>query len=182
MTLATVNDYQARYDTTVDPARLQTLLDDASSFIRREAGLHISRVEHDTVTLDDTAILGGYLLVLPELPVVSVTSIVLDGVTVDPDTYRVRRWGHVERAGWWGCPREVDVTYTHGWDPVPEWIVALVCSTVQRATRPTSVQGVQGVTTGSQYVQYATSVAGVNLWLTRDEAARLHALRGATVA
>jgi len=182
MSLAEVDDYTTRYDDTVDPAKLTQLLDDASSLVRQVANLTISLVEDDVVTLDDEDV-AGCLLFLPELPVVSVASVVSDGTTLQASTYKVRKWGAIElRHGWWPCDADIVVTYTHGWDPVPDWIVSLVCSTVQRAVRPAAINGVQGVTAGSQNVQYASSLAGVNLWLTRAEEARLKGLAGPEMA
>jgi hypothetical protein len=178
-TLATIDDYVARHGSG-DLDRLPQLLEDASSFIRQEAGQTISLVEDDIVVLEGQC---SRSLTLPQWPVVAVSSVEVDDAVADTSTYRldggllVRRLGH----GVW--PRcEIEVTYDHGYAEIPAWIVSMVCSTVQRALRPTSALGIQQQTTGSQSVSYASSAAGVNLWLTRDEAARLRAIGPPMVA
>lgn len=59
----------------------------------------------------------GAALMLTSLPVASVTSVVVDGVTLDPSAWRLGRAGIITRDyGCWG--REVVVTYVAG-DAVP---------------------------------------------------------------
>lgn len=173
--LADLPDYATRYPGPRDDHQVVALLAEASSLVREVSGQHISLVTDDTVALDGS--LSRHLW-LPEVPIVSVSSITLDGVPADPSTYRIehdRRTLKRALGMTWDCDT-VEVTYTHGWDPVPGWIVGLVCSTVQRSIRPAAQLGVQAQTTGSQTVQYATSLAGMNLWFTAAELHRLHGL------
>lgn len=178
--LATTADYQVRHGTPSSADQVAVLLDDASSFVREESRQTISRVSDDEVVLVGD---GSDLVQLPELPVVEVTSVSVEGTDLAAGEWKLLPVGQIRRRG--GCWRHDDlitVTYSHGWDPVPDWVVNLICSTVQRALRPAAQLGVQGQTVGSQSIQYASSVAGVNLWLTRAEQARLHALRPPGVA
>lgn len=176
--LAGTEDYQARYGAA--PESVSTLLEEASSIVRDESSQTISFVEGDVALIIGD---GSRLLQLPELPVGEVTAVVVDGQTVPVGSWELFPVGQLWRHhGSWPDSRPVAVTYSHGWDEVPEWIVGLICSMVQRAVRPAAQLGVQAQTTGSQTVQYHTSLAGVNLWLTRQELDRLHRLRPPQVA
>lgn len=178
--LAGPGDYIARFGGP-GTAELGAMLDDASSFIRETAGIPISLVEGDTATIRGD---GSRSLILPSLPVVDLGPVLIDGVTLASDRYRWTEWGmlHGINGHRWRPNSKVKVTYTHGFDPVPGWVVSLVCSTVQRALRPAAQLGVAAQTTGSQTVQYQTSLAGVNLWLTKAEIARLRDLGGKSSA
>lgn len=175
--LATAADYTVRYGTPAAPERVDVLLAEASSFVRQVAGLHISLVEDESIEV--RARRG--MLILPEFPVVDVTSIEAPGPTpLDPSSYEWTPAGIVWPVSY-GWSTRLTVVYSHGWDPVPEWIVGLVCSMVQRATRPAALNAVQSETTGTQTIAYNTSLAGVSLWLTSAEQDRLRSLKGPTI-
>lgn len=173
--LATLGDYQARYPGPADPSQITALLAEASDLVREVSGQTITLVEDDTVTLDGTR--SRYLW-LPQAPIVSVASVLIDGAAPPASTWRIDDDRATLRRSrgltWWGD--EIEVTYTHGHQVVPAWIVGLVCSVVQRAVRPAAQLGVAQQTTGSQTVQYATNLAGMNLWFTTAELQRLHGL------
>src|ERR1043166_4704049 len=90
-------------------------------------GYRVELVEDDEVTLDGT---GTPELVLPELPVVAVSSIKLDDVEVDPTTYSVRNssgvvkrtsgvsWSTWPRPTWRRGSGNVVVVYSHGWSAI----------------------------------------------------------------
>lgn len=179
--LATLSDYLLRHGPCSDPGRTTQQLADAESLVRHEAGLTISKVTDDTIEVDGDR---SRLLILPEFPVIGVTTVTVDEVDlVDGTDFEWTSWGGLDRlTGWWPCrPRSVEVTYDHGWDPCPAWVTALVCAMVQRATLPHLAAGVSSETTGSQAVSFVASAGGVSLWLIQDEVDRLKALRGATV-
>lgn len=183
MSLATLADYTIRYGAVDngDQAKIEALLDDASSLVREVAKLTISKVEDDEIVLVGN---GRRRMILPEFPVASASAVTIDGVpVVVADSVRVWPWGGIDlrTGGVWTWDKDIAITYTHGWDPTPPWIVALVCSMVHRAVRPAAVAGEQSITTGSQTVQYAATALGANVWLTEAEAGRLKSLRGPTI-
>lgn len=74
-------------------------------------------VVDDVVTLDGTA---DTELTLPSWPVVEVTAIEIDGVAAAGTSYK-RSGGTLFRdAGWGRRGGTVDITYTHGYDPLPD--------------------------------------------------------------
>lgn len=122
--LATVADLEAR-GFTVEASETSLAgiyLGIASAAVREAAGVPISRTT-STITLEGPR---GQWLRLPGLPIVSVASVSIDGVTVTDWLLRSERlW---RACGWTGCePSEVQVTQTHGLLDVPEDIVDLVC-------------------------------------------------------
>jgi hypothetical protein len=62
----------------------------------------------------------------------------------------------------WGCGFRVDVTYTHGYDPVPDDIVSVVCGIVLRAMGGSPMEtGLQSESIGSySYTVGAAAAAG----------------------
>jgi hypothetical protein len=72
---------------------------------------------------------GSLYLRLPGPPIISVTSVVLDGETVDPDSYALVDGRLMRPCGWEVCgplPRPAVVTYVHGLAEVPADVVDLV--------------------------------------------------------
>jgi hypothetical protein len=102
------------------------MLSVASAIVRGVCQSPILETE-STVTLWATD--GDAYLDLPGKPVTAVSSVVLDGTTLDADDYRLvygRLW---RSSGWgWGCePRDVVITLTHGFAEVPPEVRQLVC-------------------------------------------------------
>lgn len=125
--LATLDDLK-RYGIDVaegETALATSLLDSVSSAIRAAAGNPISVGTH-TVDLPSVE---SRRLDLPCKAVRDITEVLVDGQPCDDWTrhgsalYRDRPWG-----GRGMPPRTVTVTYTGGWDPIPEDIVRLCCS------------------------------------------------------
>ncbi|WP_371409743.1 hypothetical protein OG423_14150 [Micromonospora zamorensis] len=91
------------------------LIECATAVVQEVAGQRIVRAS-STVTLEPGP---GRWLWLPQIPVVSVTSVALDGTALASGDYQVR--GHrLWREGGWQLltspPSEVAVEYTHGYD------------------------------------------------------------------
>jgi hypothetical protein len=123
--------------------RADTLLALASGLIQAETGQTIAAVSDDELTRP-----GDYSarLRLPERPVVSVTSITLDGVAiVKPDYYLdgdelVRaNWpiGSENNfgssgLGWLGPLYTLVITYSHGYETIPELVKAVCLEMVAR--------------------------------------------------
>lgn len=101
--------------------QVEALLGDASDELRSVLGQPVSRMT-STVTL--FASRHGRVD-LPAFPVVSIGSVELDGVVVDPGCYRVRdKTLHLPMV----CRNdEVVVTFTHGWDEIPGELVKWTC-------------------------------------------------------
>lgn len=158
--LATVPELQrwmgrANALTGADAERAALLLETASGlFIGHADGQLIELVEGDEITLDGN---GSRVLLLPQVPVVEVTSVVLDGEElVDGTDYRWSAKGILRRltAAWPDQERVLEVTYSHGFDDIPWDVKSAVLSAAARAfTNPlghTSERiGSYGYTTGA---------------------------------
>jgi hypothetical protein len=139
--------------TAAEHVRAAKLLADATGLVQKAARQTISRVTNDELTRP-----GAYAdrIRLPERPVVSVSEVELDGVTLvaDDEWYldgdelvRTGVWAPSEDrfatfGGGWGDPSQVlVVTYTHGFDPIPETVKAICLQAVARVwTNPAMVQ------------------------------------------
>lgn len=100
---------------SIDNATAEHLLGMAADTIRAELGQKLDYVENDLFVAGPS---GGRVLLLPELPVVTVTRVVEYGVElVDGEGYTWSHAGTLTRLG--GCwpvePRAVTVTYSHGY-------------------------------------------------------------------
>ncbi|PWG08774.1 hypothetical protein DF268_35995 [Streptomyces sp. V2] len=123
--LATVADLAARGLTVTaeETTVAETYLTVASTAVRDAAGVPISKTT-STVALEGPA---AEWLTLPGQPVTAVSAVTLDGQVVTDWQLRA---GRLWRACGWSpgwAPSEVEVTQTHGLDPVPADIVDLVC-------------------------------------------------------
>lgn len=174
--LADLAAYKLRHGAVAqaDENSVTQLLADASSLVREVAHLQIDQAT-STVTVDGD---GTRRVFLPEIPVTAVSALSVEGVALDPSTYRWWEWGGLDRRdGVWPCePRAISITYTHGWAPVPDWIVNMVCSMVFESLRDQVISGEQSITTGSQTISYFT--ARSNLYLPSADVDRLRALKG----
>lgn len=112
-----------------DLQRAARLLRMASATVRRYCGRDFSLVEDDEADVEVTT--GA--LRLPNPPIVSVDSIIdPEGDEVDPDAYTASRGGGVDLAfGLRWTSGIYTVTYTHGFDPIPDDVVEVVCSLVE---------------------------------------------------
>lgn len=176
--LASLADYQLRHGdvASADEAKVTALLGDASSMVREVSRLYIEAVTDEVLEVDGS---GTPRIILPEMPVTDVSSVVVDGETLAATDYRWWSWGGLDRCAggvWPYGPREVTVTYSHGWAPVQDWVIGLVCSIVFEALRDNVTQGEQSLTTGSQTVSYFT--ARSNLFIADPDAKRLRMLKG----
>ena len=175
-TLASVADVEARTGETYAGAALtkvQALLRDASAAVRRATRQTISLVEDDEIVLAGD---GSTLMVLPERPVVAVAGVAVAGRAVTGWTNTSR--GLVGLP--WG-PGDFTVTYTHGYDEIPDDVVAVVCALVIRAL--TLTPGVRSTsnTIGdySESVTFAGDVPGADpMALTDAERESLRFLSG----
>jgi len=89
-------------------------IDSSCEMIRSYLGQHLNWVEDDVVTMGGT---GGKALLLPELPIVSISEILVDE-TVEEDFVYVVKAGLVYRGNGTIWPRgvaNITVTYSHGY-------------------------------------------------------------------
>jgi hypothetical protein len=171
-------------------ARAQRRLDAATAAIQDYTGQTISRVDADEVTLVGT---WAAKLPLPEVPVVSVTAVSVEGeaLTADSDYFLSGRilWrgavGLNDEQAWrvptpadshWGGPeRTVTVTYTHGWEEIPDAIREVCLNMALRGwDTPT---GAVSEKVGSWSAQYGPEASSGAVGLTRAEKAILRRLK-----
>lgn len=128
--LASVADLSRYGVDTSQPELVEQLLAAASDSVRDAAGSVISRTE-STITLGSGP---GVSLMLPAGPVLGVSEVQVEGVVVN-DWKLVS--GQLWRSCGWqprhGLPNVIQVTYEHGYDPVPADVVHLVCLLVSSA-------------------------------------------------
>lgn len=145
--LATVDDLQSRLVGTVDdPVRVEALLRDASAAVRAYTGQQISAGE-STARLQ----MRSGRARLPQQPVAAVTAVAdvngngivfqwVAGQFIDVRNIPVANASD----GWWRRVSHVDVTYEHGYEEVPDDIIAVVCQMAGRALGTSADQsGVQ---------------------------------------
>lgn len=128
--------------------RVAVMLDVASDFLWRRSGYQWPGVCTDTIrpVVHGCGFaccdLGRRRYPLPVTPVVEVTSVIVDGVTLDPSAYRIDTWGDLVRTDGeaWPCCQDLalatseegtwQVTFKHGALPPPsgvEAVKALAC-------------------------------------------------------
>lgn len=152
----------------------------AAAAIRRYTGQHITLVEDDVAVLQGT---WARELVLPQWPVVAVSSVKLNGFTVATGTWILSGGSKLYRgnlpifngpddwggdlflSSWLGPMAAVEVTYTHGIDPVPDDVKSICLAAAARAmTNPTALDG--ETIGGYSYMQRA--VAGHDLLMPAE--------------
>lgn len=160
----------------------------ASGAIRR-----FTRQTLSLVTDDEVVLRGAYgrKLVLPERPVVDVTALSVAGRVVATRMYTLvgdELWngpalsqiGNAAEfeAGGWGTPAvDVAVTYSHGFDPVPDEVVGICVGMVMRYTaNPTGVL-VGGETIGGYSYTLTAPASPSAYYLTDDEKEILRSFR-----
>lgn len=109
---------------TLDEARALIAVDSACQLLRDAADQTFDLVVDDEVRLDSS---GGDTLLLPELPIVEVTSVLDpdgDELVEDDDWVLDREMGAIRTASLWRSFRAgrqaYTVTYTHGFTATPE--------------------------------------------------------------
>lgn len=123
---ATLSEFEAHLGQTVPDdkvAQALQVLANATAAIRGRTGQTISRVIGDVATLDPR---GACVLFLPQKPVEVVSAVTVDGTALvvadDVHWYSDGRLAREPEASWGTKRQSVAVTYTHGFDPVPQRI------------------------------------------------------------
>lgn len=184
--LATLADLRARMELTVDDARAQAALDDASAAVRAYTGQTF-----DVATTTERCRLRSGGVRLAQRPVTAVAAVQsLAGVAL------AFYWDGAERVYLWAWPCGgpllpangpyvpermadlVDVTYTHGYEAVPGEIVAVVCNMAARALGSAPEQGnLTGATLDGYGETYGATGAAGAVGLFSDERALLDRYR-----
>lgn len=155
--LATLEDVEAVLGRDIagsELLRIERLLEMASRKVRVYTGQTFDVVENDVVALQ-TDFAGGVRL--PQRPVTAVSSVVVLGETVDPDTYEWTSQGTLVRTyGFWSST--VTVTYSHGYETIPADVAQVVAELA--AAKLTAPEGnVRSESIGSYSVSYGDSPA-----------------------
>jgi hypothetical protein len=145
-------------------ASCQRAVTEASATIRNYCKQYLELVDDDVYTFDVRP--ARWNLLLPELPVVEVTSVVEDGetLTVDDD-YELGLYGQLWRVGrrWAAGTQIVTVTYTHGYAEIPDDVVAVCTRAAARAfqagLKAADADGIPGIASKS-LGDFAVSFSG----------------------
>lgn len=125
--LAAVSDLSVYNVDTSDIALVERLLESVSAAVRDAAGVPITKTT-STVTMWTES---SKRVELPAMPVHSVDEVRLNGELVTGWVLRgVSLYRDIPWQKPWEVPAELQVTFTHGYDPVPADIVKLVCTLV----------------------------------------------------
>ncbi len=139
-------------------ASCERAIKEASAAIRNYTCQYLSPVPDDEITLDVWE--RRSLLMLPELPVLSVSRVVEDGQLLQESVdYVLAGAGQLQRGSrrapqtWAVGPQITDVTYTHGYVDIPQDIVSVATRAAgrvyQAGLQAAQVGGVLGVVSAS---------------------------------
>lgn len=144
-------------------------LEEITEVIKTYCRQAIEYQANDEASLDSN---GSHRLVLPEHPVVSVASVVEDETTLDvDDDYRLAGDGLLYRmpvlTRWKTGPGIVVVTYTHGYETIPNDLIGITTRAAARAfqagLKSSADGGVIGITSkslGDYAVSYGSEQGG----------------------
>lgn len=134
---------------------------------------HVSHVVDDVEILDGN---GLRSMLLRNAPVAEVSEVLVDGVLLAATEYRYgRRDGRLRRmCGLWPDLLPVQVTYTHGHDPVPEDIAEVVIDQARALYKV--LPGIQSITTGAESFAFgaAASIGVTEQWSSAVQRHRLN--------
>jgi hypothetical protein len=178
--LATVADLATllgRTFTTEQEQQAQALLDQASSVVRAYVRQDITRATTtDTFTMrraDPLLHRCSGVVTLPQRPVVDIDAVAVNGVETqdwwqDGNDVLVRAWSWDQPPAA-HRPPQITVTYTHGWDPVPADVQAIVMQAANRVL--VNPSGIRSETVGGESVTYLIPAVGeyLGVLLSRTE-------------
>jgi len=133
--IADVSDFlQIEISDADKVASCQRAITEATAAIRNYCRQYIELVEDDEHTFDVRP--ARWNLLLPEVPVVEVSSVVEDGETLTADDdYQVDNSGQIWRVSrrWTAGIQIVVVTYTHGYETIPDDVIGVCTRAASRA-------------------------------------------------
>jgi hypothetical protein len=150
-----------------DIASCERAITAVTEAIKNYCQQEIELTTDDEITLDCS---GGDMLLLPEMPVVSVASVIEDGelLTVTDD-YILGQYGILHRVGqdWLSGVQIITITYTHGFTTIPDDIVdvaarsaARVYQAGLRAKEHDGITGIASLSLGDYSVSYGSEHGG----------------------
>lgn len=172
MALCTVTDIENFLLVTIhtDAAKNASALraiDEATEAIKNYCHQVIELVAGDAITLD---CVGGTKIFLPQVPVISVASVVEDGeALVVTDDYILGQYGILHRVDddWATGIQIVTLTYTHGYATIPDDVVGVCTRAASRAYQAGlaaaavgAVSGVTAMTLGDYSFSLGTGAGG----------------------
>lgn len=186
MPIATVDDFATRYGPPDDENKIAVLLADATSLCQQIAEQTIEHVEDDEVYLDVPDPWCSTIF-LPELPVTDVSEVVDNGATLNPSDYWWYDYGKLQRPyTTWAAegPRTVKVTYSHGYDPMPLWLIQMAVTFAHRGTQSWSIDGIRSESFTDAYAVTYQGGGGTDavLWASGSEVEQLCSLKIPVVA
>lgn len=159
--LATVEELAAysKGQIGADDPRAFLTLNGVSAAIRRYCGWHVVPEQDDVLTVDGP---GGRLLSLPTLNLVSVASVVEDGIALAPTDYRWSSDGSVVKNGYWSPDfRSIVATIKHGYDfdDAADVVGVALAVATRQLSSPTGATREQA---GQVSVSWAVTAPGVS--------------------
>lgn len=140
----------------------QYLIDAATTSVRNYCRWHVTPSITETVTVDGD---GSTILGLRTLHLTAVSSLTVDGVPLDPSTYRWSQVGQVMKTS--GAPwyESVAVTFTHGYDVAPDVAAVILAAASRAQASPSGVVRTQTAQVSETYSQTGfNQVGGVALF------------------
>lgn len=167
----TVEDVEKLINLTIsdasDVSSCERAIEAVTEAIKNYCNQEIELVEDDEITLDCD---GGEMLFLPQLPVLSVASVVEDDETLTvTDDYKLGQYGILHRVGqdWLSGVQIITVTYTHGYTTIPTDIIdvatrsaARVYQAGLRAKEHEGITGIASQSLGDYSVSYGSEHGG----------------------
>lgn len=163
--LASVEDLEGRLGRALsddEADRAELLLADASATVRSYTGQQFTAATNDTARLRSRS----GIVILPQRPVTAVGGVEdTDGNTIDFTWYDGDRFTLTNVTVCW-----VDVTYDHGYDEIPEDIIAVVCQIAGRAMgTPSDQTGLSSESIGTYSYSVGAAAAAGTAGLLNDE-------------
>jgi hypothetical protein len=186
-TVSDLEDYLGVELTASQVIRAQGLLAMSAAVVRNYTGQTFDLVEDDVIVLD-----GSYTdtLYLPQLPVTAVASVTVNGeAVVEDDDWTFTAAGRLRRVGsygafyYWGVsPALVTVTYSHGYETLPEDVKLVVLAAATRSWANPTGETSESIGSYSHSWSTATAEQGAGIYLTDAEMSLLNRYRVAVVA
>lgn len=101
----------------------------------------LEKVENDTIIVDGN---NSNKLYLPELPVISVSTVKLNGITLEYSTdYKLGQHGILYKLNgtWDSGVQNIEITYSHGYDPIPTEIKSVCARAASRLVQMAIASG-----------------------------------------
>lgn len=169
--LADIEDLLALIGPGADRGQAEQALRWASARFRGDVRHPVNHVTDDVVWLDGT---GTRTVLLPAAPVTDVASVEVNGEVISD--FEWSETGVLRRQGCWPDQlRSIKVTYSHGYDPIPDDIADVVLAHARYAYE--TIPGLSSMQVGGQTMSWSAAAfdAGVSeAWARTVEAHRLN--------